>query len=208
MLVYACASGIDSPSTGLLRGESATLSECTVDAWPRASAEWDSSFSQSIRRRFRHRYGDRACRRADTSTSRGVHGRAQPRVFKVVGMWPLSSARLTDRLVLRRLGSSRGPFSHFFRVSQGGYCSQPLEMQLRFACHLGNRRSGRNHALRRNHPSSTLAGTFFLRSGGCGPTCVPASCDVFIHPLRVVGQPRSSCVSIVNVEDTGLLKKP
>ena len=38
VLVYACASGIDSPSAGLLRGESATLSECTLDAWPRASA--------------------------------------------------------------------------------------------------------------------------------------------------------------------------
>ena len=56
----------------------------------------------------------RACRRANCSTSRGVHERAQPRVSKVVGMWPLSSARLTDRLVLRRPGSSRRLFRIFF----------------------------------------------------------------------------------------------
>ena len=43
-----------------------------------------------------------------------------------------------------------------------------LKCSRRFACHLGNRRSGHSHAIRRNCPSSTLAGTFFLRSGGCG----------------------------------------
>ena len=31
---YVCASAVVSPSAGLLRGESATLSQCTLDAWP------------------------------------------------------------------------------------------------------------------------------------------------------------------------------
>ena len=42
------------------------------------------------------------------------------------------------------------------------------------------------------------------------PTCVPASCDALLQPLRalrVERHPWSSCVSIVKVEDTGLLKE-
>ena len=80
-------------------------------------------------------------------------------------MWLLSSARL----VLRRPGSSRWPFSQFFFASlKEATVASLLKCSCRFACHLGDQRSNRSHALRRNCPSSTLAGMFFLRSGGCG----------------------------------------
>ena len=96
----------------------------------------------------------------------------------------------------------------FFASLKEATVASLLKCNCRFACHLGNRRSGHSHALRRNCPSSTLAGTFFYGL---------ADADAYVRArvLRCLYTPCASSAilaavacSIVNVEDTGLLRKP
>ena len=105
-------------------------------------------------------------------------------------MWLLSSVRL----VLRRLGSSRGLLSQFFFVAlKEATVASLLKCNCRFACHVGNRRSAATvtpsdaTALRRLWPGRSFYGLADVGLRAC-----PRPAVFSYGPLRVERHPWNS----------------